>query len=414
MSLAALTFSLCAAPIGQAQVVTHWLRTDADSVVISAEATHEPDGGEVGFLPSVIPHDVTPPVASAASISAVSINYDPSQDDITAPAQACGCGAASCDGVNCDSCAGVQVNPLFSKFGCHMANRLWGLGCCKSPCAEGALGYEWLPHSPFFIERAQPLNHVQLQISAAYNQEFPDRSEFFWARSPGGGPNSAGVGEPSVDYQDFRLRMEIGGKRFSTATDIPIRVIDPVLNQNTAGFGDMSLITKLVLFEGSEWVLTQVFKSHFNTGSRTHGTGNGHVSLEPGVLTRWEMTEFTHMHSEVTFWFPLGADPDFSGEVIRYGLGFSHLWYDGDAFGVIPTLEFVGWTVLDGQQTLPNSLLTQEVDGVGILNVYPGIRFVFDSPGDWRVWDLGFAGGFAVTTDHWYEGILQLNLRYIY
>ncbi len=130
------------------------------------------------------------------------------------------------------------------------------------------------------------------------------------------------------------------------------------------------------------------------------------------------MTEQTYLHGEITYWFPLGADPDFAGEFLRYGLAISHVCYDGDAFGIVPTLEFVGWTVLDGQETLPNTdplvIAPRPVDGLSIMNVYPGVRFIFDSPGDWGHWDFGIAGGVAVTADQWYDSVLLANLRFIF
>ena len=53
---------------------------------------------------------------------------------------------------------------------------------------------------------------------------------------------------------------------------------------------------------------------------------------------------------------------------------------DGDTFAIIPTLEFVGWSVQNGQQSTPDLPSgTELVDGIGICNLYPGARFVFDS-----------------------------------
>ena len=108
-----------------------------------------------------------------------------------------------------------------------------------------------------------------------------------------------------MDYQDFRFRFETGGPKFSTTTEIPIRVLDPVTNANTAGLGDMTVTTRAVLLDGEDWQITQVFNSYFNTGSKTHGTGTGHVSLEPGMLVRWEYSDFTHLHGEIKYLFPL-------------------------------------------------------------------------------------------------------------
>lgn len=326
-------------------------------------------------------------------------------------------------GNSCQGCSGscapgacscpVEVNPMLRRVGCCMANRIFGKCGCKPIYQEAGLGHEWMSRSPFVIQRADPMNHYGFRFAAAYDHQYPDRSEFLWNRSPGGGPN-VGVGEESVDYQDFRFTFETGGPRFSVATEIPIRVLDPELNLNTAGLGDMSVTTRTVLLDGRDWQITQVFNSYFNTGSATHGTGNGHISLEPGMLVRWEYSDFTHVHAEIKYLFPLGADPDHAGEVLRYGLGFSKLCYDGDAFGMISTLEFVSGTFLDGAQTPPGGVVPEEVDGIGFLNIHPGARFVFDSPGDWGVWDLGVSGGFAVTGSRMYDGIFMMDLRWAF
>ena len=166
--------------------------------------------------------------------------------------------------------------------------------------------------------------------------------------------------------------------------------------------------------DGEDWQITQVLNSYFNTGSATHGTGNGHISLEPGLLARWEFSDFTHIHGEIKYLFPLGADADHAGEILRYGLGLSRLTYDCDAFGLITTLEFVAGTFLDGAQTAPGALAATDIDGIGFLNIHPGARFVFDTPGDWGVWDLGISGGFAVTGSRMYDSILMLDMRWAF
>jgi hypothetical protein len=293
--------------------------------------------------------------------------------------------------------AGMELGPTLGH----------DIGYCVGPHG-GGIGSEWLDHAPFEIERAKPLSSFRVRFDAAYEQEFPDRAEFFWGRIGGRGPAAA---ETGVDYQDFRFRTELGSDKFSVATEIPLRVLDPEQNANTAGLGDMSLTTKTVLFEGEQWLITQIFKSHFNTGAPSHGLSTGHISLEPGVLFRYKWSDSTYLHSDLTYWFPLGGDPNHSGQVIRYGFGLSHIYYDSDAFAIIPTLEFVSWWVMDGQQTTTAGA-TQEIDGQGILNIYPGVRFLFDTSRDCSVWDLGISGGVAVTDDHWYQGLLRADIRW--
>jgi hypothetical protein len=57
-------------------------------------------------------------------------------------------------------------------------------------------------------------------------------------------------------------------------------------------------------------------------------------------------------------------------------------------------------------------LVTEEIDSVSIVNVYPGLRWVCDKGGDCAVKEFGVSLGACVTEDHWYRGILRLEMRW--
>jgi hypothetical protein len=223
-----------------------------------------------------------------------------------------------------------------------------------------------------------------------------------------------------VDYQDLRFYIERGTKQFSVGTEIPIRMLDPEVNDNESGLADMNVTSKTVLLDGRRWQLTQVFRSYFPTGSPTKGLGNGHVSLEPGVAYRYKWSEITYFHGDLKYWFPLGGHPTHSGEVLQYGFGMSHVLHENDYFAIIPTLELVGWSIFDGDQTLLQTELvdgvptpiTDTVDGMNIANLYTGVRIVWDNGNDCGTRECGISTGFAVTEDHWYESILRVELRW--
>ena len=128
-------------------------------------------------------------------------------------------------------------------------------------------------------------------------------------------------------------------------TEIPLVLVDPVNNPNTAGLGDLQLTTKTVLLNGNDWEITQFFRTYLPTGDAMKGLGTGHVSLEPGFLFQYKWSPETYLHGELRYWFPIGGDPTQGGQVLRYGFGISHLLYENDVTAIIPTLEFVGWTV---------------------------------------------------------------------
>jgi hypothetical protein len=293
------------------------------------------------------------------------------------------------------------------------------------PCYEGALGVERVMHAPFFIDTTQPLKNCRVRFDFAWDQEFPDRAEYFWRKSAlvqidpmTGNAFDEKPFEPSVDYQDIRFMIERGTDQFSVATELPLRIVDPVVRRNTAGFGDMNVTTKTVLLNGRRWQLAHVFRSYFPTGSFRRGTGNGHVSLEPGVAYRYKFSDITCLHGDLKFWFPLGADPIYGGQFLNYGIGISRVAVDRDDFAVIPTLELVAWTVLDGAQTPPSAdnnpvgFEPQEIDNMSIVNICPGVRFVWENGNDCGTRELGISSGLALSDDHWYETILRIDLRW--
>jgi Putative MetA-pathway of phenol degradation len=287
-------------------------------------------------------------------------------------------------------------------------------------CPPG-IGVENVMNAPFWLDTTQPINNCRIRGDAAADWEFPDRIEYFWAKSgPPKGPQLPEArGEPPINYQEVSFYIERGGERFSVGTDIPIRAVDPVIRRNTTGLADMHITTKTVLLDGKEWQLTQVFHTHVPTGSFRRGTGNGHVSLEPGVAWRYKWSDVTYIHGDLTYWFPIAGDLFHSGQMLNYGIGISHIWIDGDKWALMPTLELNAWTVLDGRQTFPFEVDDPadprgEIDTLSILNIHPGLRWVCDTAGDCGVREFGISSGFTVTEDHWYEEILRLEMRWVF
>jgi hypothetical protein len=284
-------------------------------------------------------------------------------------------------------------------------------------CPPG-LGVENVMNAPFWLETTQPINNCLVRADAAADWEFPDRLEYFWAKTPGPKGPQVGfpLGEPEVDYQDVQFYIERGGDRFSVGTLLPIRAVDPEDRLNTTGFADMTVTPKMVLLDGKDWQLSHVFKTHIPTGSFRRGTGNGHVSLEPGVAWRYKWSDVTYFHGDLTYWFPIAADLDWAGQFLNYGIGISHVLYDSDCYAVMPTFEVNVWTLLDGRETLPRGTMADfnEIDTYSIINLHPGLRIVCDTAGDCGVREFGISSGIAVTQEHWYEEIIRIELRWVH
>jgi hypothetical protein len=263
--------------------------------------------------------------------------------------------------------------------------------------------------APFEIDASSPQNQYRFRIDSTYGFPSPDRAEILFAQ-PGRGP----AAEPRVDFQDLRALIETGTPSFSVGTEIPIRVLDRELGGNTAGMGDMNVTLKTVLLNGKEWQLTQITRTYMATGAASKGLGNGHFSLEPGILVSYKWSDDLYFHGEVKYWFPLGADPAYSGQVLNYGLGWSHVLYENDKFAILDSLEFVAWSVLDGQQydiTLGRGV---DIDGETAVRILPGLRFVFDHGGDLGVSELGFNGAFRTGGDDWYDALFRVEARWVY
>jgi hypothetical protein len=174
-------------------------------------------------------------------------------------------------GEHCDCCR-EQGGPL--------ARRMPTFGMVAE---GGGIGRERLAMALFEIDVSQPQNNFRFRVDLAGGFRTPDRAEYFFA-----GPARGPLPETSVDYQDLRFLMEMGGPKFSIATEVPIRILDPERNPNTAGLSDLNLTTKTVLLDGNDWQLTQIFRTYFNTGAPGKGLGTGHISIEPEC---WHCTE---------------------------------------------------------------------------------------------------------------------------
>jgi hypothetical protein len=308
-------------------------------------------------------------------------------------------------GEQCGQCA-PRPGP-FQELCCRIRARLNG------PCSpEPGIGTERVIQAISFIDTTQPQNNFRLRMDAAYNYESPDRAEYFWAKINGRGP-SGRDGETGVDYQDLRAYMEIGGKKFSVGTDLPIRILAPDIYENTSGIGDINITTKTVFLDGKQWQLTNLLRTYIPSGDAGAGLGVGHASIEPGFAGRYKWSDVTYLHGDLKYWIPLGADLDQGGQALIYGIGMSHVWRDSDSFAVMPTLELVGYSFFDGQVTPPGIIDSPiDIDGLSIVNIHPGIRWVWDHGSDCGVKELGLFGGFSMTSDSLYEEMLRLEYRW--
>jgi hypothetical protein len=266
--------------------------------------------------------------------------------------------------------------------------------------------------APFVLDIAQPMNQTAVRTDLAYGWGLPDRSEALWARTvTGRGPK---LPEASVSYQDIGYLTEVGTPGFSVRTLVPLRMLNPEINGNTAGMGDMQLLTKTVMFRGGKWTVTQVNDMWFNTGAAGKGLGTGHISIAPGMLATYQWSDLTCLHAQGKFQFPIAGDPQFAGEILHWGFGLSHLLYDSDTLAVIPTVEAVFSSLLTGQATLYPTGLTRNVDSETMSTLHLGLRTVHDTGGACGLIEFGVSGGLELGAAGWYDGLVRMEFRVLY
>lgn len=368
-----------------------------------------PNAGEPGVVEpmfdSLVPGVVEPGVVLPA-------NVYPDQWIATDECEDCE------DGCCCDRCS-----PWY---------RLFHLGIHEPSCDVG-IGQERVMFAPYSVDFSQPGKYYRLRFDMAYGNRFPDRAEFFYAK-PSKGPKFI---ERSIDYQDIRFQFESGGELFSIFSDYPVRILDPELNGNTAGFGDMIVGNKAVLINGQYWQLTQVLRTYINTGDPQRGLSTGHTSLEPGLILRYKWTPKTYIHGELKYFTPVGADPMFSGAIINYGFSIATVLYENDNFAILPTWEVTGHSVLDGQRTVPVTVATDgsipnldptrevfgkfpfvgqavDVDGAAFGTIQTGVRFVLGPKGDLGLFEVGVNGAISTANNAFFDHRAQVEFRWSY
>ena len=371
-----------------------------------------------GPLPQILPPLAEPwptPNEFEAPLSEEMERVEPMFDDLiqgepndTWPICGAGVPADACDPYDswdtcgscgsCDSCGTVGWQGVLA----FILGPKCGNGC------EG-VAKSRLAQALFRMDPSQPESNFRARLGFYSNQVYPDRAEYFWARViDGRGPP---LPESSVDFQELRLRMQLGSQKFSTTTEVPFRWTNPTNNGNHAGLGDINLRVKTVLLDGDSLQITLYMGNYFQSGAPSMGLGTGHYSLEPGFLFRYKCRDALWLHSQVKYLIPFGTDPNFKGEILQYGLGVNRLLWESDYFGIIPSFEFVGWSVSDGMQTTPVGLPIP-ADGENMLHFIPGVHFVRDSGCDAGLVEIGISGEIAIARDRWYDSSVLIDLRW--
>ncbi len=267
-----------------------------------------------------------------------------------------------------------------------------------------------------YIDPAIPMTQFRLRYDAAYRDNRPDRAEFFYPKCgcfkiAGLDPRAPGppLPETRVDYQDLSSYLEYAPtERLSGFVEIPVRWLNPVVNDNTSGLADINAGFKWAFIYNHDQVASFQFRTYAPTGDAFKGLGTDHVSLEPALLLFQRLTDRLNFEGEVRDWIPIGGT-DFAGNVIRYGVGLDYRIYDNDNLRIAPVAEFVGWTVLSGKEFANPPGVILDATGDTIVNAKIGARFWFGSHSD-----IYIGYGRALTGAVWYKDIVRAEYRLVF
>jgi hypothetical protein len=260
-----------------------------------------------------------------------------------------------------------------------------------------------------YIDSAVIKDQLRLRFDSAYNDFRPTRAEFIYPK--GGTPGSPGLPlpEPRVDFQELTSYLEVAfAPGFSAFVEAPVRFINPEVNGNHEGFGDLNAGFKLYLLDTPDWLATFQFRTYAPTGNSHLGLGTNHVSLEPALLVNYQPAERVLVEGELRYWLPIGGT-DFAGDIIRYGIGLSYGSPCREGFWMRPVVELIGWTILSGKEGVvfsPTATAIKDAAGETILNIKFGARWGLGSRADF------YAGyGRPLTGDSWYKDIWRVEFR---
>lgn len=265
-----------------------------------------------------------------------------------------------------------------------------------------------------YIDSAIPATQIRLRYDSAYDNSSPTRSEFLWAWAQPVGPGWP-TPERRVDDQVASLYLEGAlTPRLSAFIEGAVNWVNPEVNANASGIGDLRLGGKYAMIYTDDVVLTAQLKVFAPTGYSQDGIGVGHTSIEPALLGYFRLTDRLVAEAEAHYWQPISATVDRAGPVARYGVGLGYTLVERDNWRLTPIAEFVGWTVISGADQQPLSNGTVDVvnsRGDTIVNGKFGARLAM---GDHYQHQIYAGYGQALTSDAWYQNIVRLEYRYLF
>jgi hypothetical protein len=276
--------------------------------------------------------------------------------------------------------------------------------CCPDPCYEP----RWRPlaDAAFFTNSVRPVNQQRFRWDFAEDFQRMDRAEYFWARADGNGlgPSPAAMTQfRGIDYDELSHYVEAAHGPLGVSFEYTYRALD-VDGTHYAGFGDMTIATKTLLYDTELLQIAMQFRTFIPQGASREGLGTGHASLIFGL----NVSPVSYLQVEVGEWIPLGGDATYAGALLHYSMAYNHvLWQPHPCVPIIGTTEISGWSFQDGLYTDPVLGANQPASGETYLHGSSGIRtFICDKV------DFGVSASFPITDMGWQEKWLRSEMRF--
>ena len=313
--------------------------------------------------------------------------------------------------VVCAQTGGIGMAPAMPSMGALASpmGSVQGTGKSSAASADPALSVNDTYVS--FIDSAVPRNLFALRFESAFDNRQPMRAEYLFPK--GGVPGGIGFPFPEtrVDSQELTSIAEYSPTSwFSVFIEAPYRWINPEVNANQSGAGDVRYGMKICTWSSDKLIATVLLRLYQPTAAAAP-LGTGHWSIEPGLLAAYKISDTWHLEGELRYWTALGGS-DFAGDMVRYGLGITWGQRKPAGFWWAPVGECIGWTVLGGKTMIastPDTFIVQDAHGQTIVNAYLGLRFGYGK-------NLDFYTGYgrSLTGDAWQRDIYRVEVRLSY
>jgi hypothetical protein len=268
------------------------------------------------------------------------------------------------------------------------------------PQAEAQPAYDGLTTSVSFIDSALPRTMFRLRTDFDYDNRRPTRADYIY--SIRGFPAS----ETRVDHQGITPYLEYAvGPWFSVFLEQPYHWVNPQINANRSGAGDLDFGFKFAFCDTSMLLATFMLRTTAPPAA-SPTLDSRHWAIEPELLVNFKIMDGVTIEGEGRYWVPL-SDLSFAGDTARYGLGLV-IGERTPEFWMTPVAEVVGWTTMGGLVEVvgPVGSRIESAAGQTIVNGNLGMRM---GVGD----NVDFYAGYsrAVTGNAWYRDLFRFEFR---